>query len=157
MRCLAYAGVVSRKLGDLDALPGQAGELLDMANAMSEFTYQGIAYANQGWLAWQNGDPDQAEQLCHTANEIWKKFGQNVFHGLADWVLLVVAVSQRDLRRVAACLQSLLDPDPSLQPVAEPLAGLLSRALAACQGQDPAAAFALCEQALSQAKASREL
>ncbi len=157
MRCLAYVGIVSRKLGDLEALPGQTQEMQDLARAMNEYTYQGIAYANQGWLAWQNGDPAQAEQLCHMAKEIWKKFGQNVFHGLADWILLAIAVSQQDLRRVEGCLQSLLDPDRSLQPVEEPMAGLLSRARSACLEQDSGAVFALCSQAVEHARTHREL
>jgi tetratricopeptide (TPR) repeat protein len=157
VRCLTYEGIVSRKLGDLESVQDQAQQMLELAIAINEYTYQGIAYANQGWLAWKHGEFAKAEQLCLYANEIWKKFGRNVFHGLADWVLLAIAISQQDLQRVEGSLQALLDADPNLQPIEEPMAGLLSQALSACQGNDPGAVFALCDLALEQAQAHREL
>ena len=71
------------------------------------------------------------------------KSGGNVFHGLADWVLLAIATTQRDLRRAEACARALLDPDPTFQPVSEPMAGLLGQALSACQAGGGRSGFLL--------------
>ena len=158
VRNLAYLNVVSRQLKDINSLREQCSHLFELASVISEFSYQGISLANQGWLAWRDGDLIRAEQLCKSANETWKQSGGNMFPWLADWVLLAIAVSQGDLGRAEYCAQALLEPNPLVQPLVEPVAAQLEEALCACRNrEDPEAAFECFKQALEMVKASGDL
>ena len=157
VRCLAYLSIANRKLGDLESLREQTRRLLEQSAAIDEAIYHGVALANQGWLAWRDGNQTQAEQLCQAAMEIWRKPGGYFLHGLANWVLLAVAVAQHDLHKAEFYAQALLDPNPNYQPVEETIAGLLAQASSACQGQDVQTALGLFEQTLAAAQAASEL
>jgi len=151
VRCLAYLDIVSRKLGDLPALRSQTELLLDLAPAIGEHMYHGVGLANQGWLAWRSGDEPGGERLCQSAIELWNKYpGVYVFNGLANWVLLAIAVSHHALGGIERCAQALLDPD-SL-PVEEPLPRLLTEGLHFCQAGDETRALALFDQAIKKAQ-----
>jgi len=157
LRALAYLCIANRILNNLSAVREQTQELLEMAPAINEPTYYGIGQANLGWLAWRDGDAVKASQLCNAAIETWRQFGQEVFHGLAYWVLLAVAVSRSDLRQAEGYARFLLDPDPNYQPVEEPIAVLLGQALNACRAQDTHTAFTFFNQALEKARDAGEL
>ena len=157
VRSLAYLIVVSRQIGDRKSLREQALQLFELASAIGEFAYQGISLANQGWLAWRDGDLACAEQLCNSADEIWNQSGGEVFHWLADWVMLAIAVSRHDMTRAENRALTLLDPNPLFQPINEPIAVRLDEALRACHARDAGAAFQLFNQALEMVKASGDL
>ncbi|MGE5222484.1 MAG: hypothetical protein ACM3PY_08610, partial [Omnitrophica WOR_2 bacterium] len=99
----------------------------------------------------------EAEKLCTAAYEDWSKFGGDTFHALAGWVLLAIAVSQRDLGQAKSIVLTLLDPNPAFRPIEEPLSDLLSQALSACQKGKAEVAYQYLNQALEQARASGEL
>jgi DNA-binding SARP family transcriptional activator len=158
VRSLAYLSVASRQLKDVPTLREQSSHLYELASAIGEYAYQGISLANQGWLAWRDGDLLRAEQLCNSANETWKQSGGNMFPWLADWVLLAIAVSRGDLDRAEKRAQALLNPNPLIQPAREPIAVRLEEALCACRTQeDPEAAFQCFKQTLEMVKASGDL
>jgi tetratricopeptide (TPR) repeat protein len=157
VRCLNYLGIASRKLGDLDSLREQTQPLLDLTIAMGEHAYHGYGLANQGWLAWRDGDLVNAERLCTSAIAIWNQSGGLGFHWLAEWVLLAIAVSQRDLGQAECHARALLDPAPIYQPVEEVIAARLTEALCACQAQDAETAFQIFNQSLELARASGDL
>lgn len=157
VRCLAYLSVASRQMNDSQSLRQQSSILFELASAIGESAYQGISQANQGWLAWRDGDLASAERLCNSADEIWKQSGGYMFHWLADWVLLVIAVSHRDLDGAKSRALALLDPNLLFQPILEPIAVRLDEALHAYQEQDEDAAFQLFNQALELAKACGDL
>ncbi len=157
MRCLAYQTVVSRKLHDPEQLQKELPPLLESTRAMNEPTYLGIGLANQGWLAWQNGDAIQAVRLCEEARSTWQTFNGSVFHALADWVLLAAAASRQDLQAAAAAARCLLDPNPAFQPLLDALAGLLEQGLKACERGEQAEALACFDLALEAARAANEL
>ncbi len=156
MRSLAYLSIANRKLDDLASLREETKQLLDLSQSFGEYTYHGIGLANQGWLAWRDGNILQAADLCKEANEICNKFGGCVFHGLANWVLLAIAVSQGNLAWAESCAQSLSDPNPSFQPLEKPAADLLSQAITAGKDENGRAAFALFNQAIEVAKANHD-
>jgi tetratricopeptide (TPR) repeat protein len=156
-RSLAYLSVASRKLDDLNAVREQTRDLLDLSTALDEPTYHGIGLANQGWLAWREGNPTLAERLCKNAYEDWNKFGGDVFHGLAGWVLLAVAVSQRDLETAKSHALTLLDPNPAYQPMEEIEGNLLNQALSACQVGQVEAAENFFKLALERAREIADL
>jgi hypothetical protein len=156
-RCLAYLSIASRKLDDLQALRQQVHDLLDLSAALDEPTYHGIGLANQGWLAWREGDAVQAERLCKAAYEEWAKYGGDTFHELAGWVLLGIAVTQRDMERAISAAQILLDPNTAFRPIDERAGDFLSQALSDWQAGQVDSAFRSLNQALERARESRDL
>jgi DNA-binding SARP family transcriptional activator len=157
VRSLTYLSVASRKLYDLPALRAYNQRLLELAPAIGEHAYQGIGLANQGWLAWLEGDDQQAVQGCKSAVDIWAASGGNMFPWLAEWVLLAIAVKRRDLGQAGCWAQDLLDPNTLHQPLEEEVAERLKKGLAACQAGETFAAFRLFEQTLELVKSSGEL
>jgi hypothetical protein len=157
LRCLTYLSVISRRLHEPDKLRNEIPPLLELARTINEYTYIGIGLANQGWLAWQDGDAVQAEQLCKEATTVWKNFSGCVFHSLADWVLLAVALAQEDFSKSEAASRALMDPNPAFQPIAEPMSSQLSQALTACEAGERTTAFELFRRALEAARAVGEV
>jgi DNA-binding SARP family transcriptional activator len=157
LRCLAYLSVVSRKLHEPEKLRNEIPPLLELARAVNEYTYLGIGLANQGWLAWQDGDAVQAEQLCREATTVWMNFSGCVFHALADWVLLAVALAEEDFSKLEAASRALMDPNPTFQPVEEPMSSQLSQALATCEAGEQSTALELFRCALEAAQAVGEI
>jgi DNA-binding SARP family transcriptional activator/tetratricopeptide (TPR) repeat protein len=157
LRCLTYLSVVSRKLHEPERLRHEILPVLELARAINEYTYLGIGLANQGWLAWQDGDEVQAEQLCKEATTVWMNFSECVFRALADWVLLAVALAQEDLSKSEAASRALLDPNPAFKPIEKSMSSLLSQALTACEAGERTTAFALFRRALEAAQSVGEM
>ena len=157
VRSLAYLSVANRKLGELPALRAYNQRLLELAPAIGEHTYHGIGLANQSWLAWLEGDDQQAVRLCKSAVDIWAAKARNMFPWLAYWVLLAIAVNRRDLSQAGLWAQDLLDPDSLFQPLEKEVAKRLKEALKACQEGETPAAFQLFEQTLELVKSSGDL
>jgi tetratricopeptide (TPR) repeat protein len=157
LRCLAYLSVISRKLHEPEKLRNEIPPLLELARAINDYSYLGIGLANQGWLAWQDGDAVQAEQLCKEATEIWMNVPAYAFRALADWVLLAIALAQEDLSKSEAAARALMDPNPTLRTIAEPMSSLLSNALTACEAGDRTTALDLFKSALEAARTAREV
>jgi DNA-binding SARP family transcriptional activator/tetratricopeptide (TPR) repeat protein len=157
LRCLAYLSVISRKLHEPEKLRDEIPPLLELARAINEYTYIGIGLANQGWLAWQDGDAVQAEQLCKEAITVWMNLPGCVFHSLADWVLLAIALAKEDFSNCEAASRALMDPNPAFQPVEEPMSSQLSQGLAACEAGEPTSALELFSCALEAARAVGEV
>jgi hypothetical protein len=157
LRCLAYLSVVSRRLHEPERLRSEIPPLLALARTINEYMYLGIGQANQGWLAWQDGDAVRAEQLCKEATTAWTQIPECPFHALADWVLLAVALAEGDFSRLEAAARMLMDPNPALQPVDEPMSSQLRQALAACEAGERTTAFELFRRALEAARGAGEL
>jgi tetratricopeptide (TPR) repeat protein len=157
LRCLAYLSAISRRLHEPEKLRNEIPPLLELAQAINDYMYLGIGLANQGWLAWQDGNAVQAEQLCKGATTVWAKIPGCVFHALADWVLLAVALAREDLSKSEAASRALMDPNPAFQPISEPMSSQLSQALAACEAGEQTTALALFRQALEAARAAGEV
>ena len=157
LRCLTYLTVVSRKLHEPERLRHEIPPVLELARAINEYTYLGIGLANQGWLAWQDGDAVQAEQLCKEATTVWMNFSECVFRALADWVLLAVALAQEDLSKSEAASRALMDPNPAFKPIEKPMSSLLSQALTACEAGERTTAFELFRRALEAAQSVGEV
>jgi DNA-binding SARP family transcriptional activator len=157
LRSLAYISVVSRKLHQPDRLRNELPPLLELGQVMNEYTYLGIGLANQAWLAWLDGDAAQAKQLCEEAISVWENFSGCVFHALADWVLMDIAVARRDFDGAEAAARALMDPNPTFQAIEEPMYSQLSQALDACETREWTTALELFRRALEAARAAGEL
>jgi hypothetical protein len=137
LRCLVYLNVISRKLHEAEELRKEIPPLLE--------------------LTWQDGDNAQAEQLCQEARKEWGKLSGSVFHALADWVMLAIAVAREDFSQSEAAARALMDPNPTFQPIAEPMSSQLSQALIACEAGNRSTALELFRRALEAAKAVGEV
>jgi DNA-binding SARP family transcriptional activator/predicted ATPase len=157
VRCLAYLNIANRQVGDANLVREQSRQLLELASTIGEQAYQGISYANQGWLAWRANDLDQAETLCQAAVDIWQRMGGFMFTWLADWVLLASAVARNDLLSAEKYARLLLNPSPITQPILEPAARVLEEALLACSAQQSETAVQRFVQALNLVKAAGDL
>jgi DNA-binding SARP family transcriptional activator/tetratricopeptide (TPR) repeat protein len=157
VRSLAYLSVASRQLGDVQSAREESLRLYEQAESIGEYSYQGISLANQGWLAWREGDPDRAEQLCTAAKEIWRNKGWGMFAWLADWVLLAIAVSQRNPALAEERAQTLLHLDPDAQPLLDEVEKNLVAARQACYAGQVEAAFQDFNQVLELVKNSGDL
>jgi DNA-binding SARP family transcriptional activator len=156
-RSLSFLSLASRQLGDITATRQQSAALFALASEMGRKNSLGTSQANLGWLAWRDGDLALAEELCNSANEIWKHSGEVVMRWPADWVLLAIAVSRRDLDRAKDRARALLDSNLQIQPILEPVAEQLEEALRACREKDSESAFQYFNQALELVKACGDL
>jgi DNA-binding SARP family transcriptional activator len=157
LRCLAYLSVISRKLHEPEKLRHEIPPLLELARAINENTYLGFGLANKGWLAWQDGDVIHAEQFCKEAIAIWMNAPGYAFRTSADWVLLAIAHAQEDFSKSEAAARALMDPNPTLQAITEPMSSLLSKALATCEAGDRNTARDLFKSALEAARTAGEV
>ncbi|HSL46437.1 MAG TPA: AAA family ATPase [Anaerolineales bacterium] len=157
LRCLAYLSVISRKLHEPEKLRHEIPPLLELARAINENTYLGFGLANHGWLAWQDGDVILAEQFCREAIAIWMNAPGYAFRALADWVLLAIALAQEDFSKSEAAARALMDPNPTLRIMAEPMSSLLSKALAACDAGDQITSLNFLKSALEAARIAGEV
>ena len=71
--------------------------------------------------------------------------------------MLAIAASRRQAQKAERWVNALLDPNPALQPIAEPMASLLQHGLSAYQAKDEQAAFQFFNQALEAAQTEGDL
>jgi hypothetical protein len=139
-------------LHEPEKLRNEIPPLLELAQSINESMYLGIGLANKGWLAWQDGNASEAEQLCREAVAVWANSSGGVFHSLANWVLLAVALAREDFSSSEAACRALMDPNPAFQSVAEPMSSVLSQALAVCDAGEETTALELFRSALEAAR-----
>jgi DNA-binding SARP family transcriptional activator len=155
-RCLAYATVCNRQLKQIETVRSQTEQLYQLATAIGEHSYVGVAWANRAWLAWLAGDQEQAAQAGQAALDHWLPYPLTYpFHWLAFWPMLALAHSQDRLEDAERCARGMLDPKQ--RSLDEPLPRLLGAARQACQAEDRAQAWSLFDQALQQAQELRYL
>lgn len=156
-RSLTYLSIADRELGNLDSVREETQQMFELCYVLNEYTYQGIGLSNLGWLAFRQGDMEQAERLCNEAKEVWQKLGGTVFYWLADWVLLAIAVARRDFVLAARAAQTFVNPRPTDQPPLKPAANHVRQAISAWQAGDEEGTLAFYNLALDEARAAHEL
>lgn len=157
VRALAYLSIVNRKLDEPEMVRKIDLQLLALSHEIGEYAYHAMGLADEGWLAWRAGDLALAAKYCATALEEWKAIASTIFHGLALWVLLDIAITQGDLAAAIQYAERLLDPDRYDQPLLEPMDSLLTQACLAWQAGDAGSAAQQIRQAIAAAIAAREL
>jgi DNA-binding SARP family transcriptional activator/predicted ATPase len=108
-QALAYLTIAYRMSGNLEMVSQLVQPGLTLAEAAQHQTYQGVAKANLGWLAYHQGDSDQAEQLAEHALSLWGH-GDYPFEWLADFPLAAIAMQRGELERAQECLKAILKP-----------------------------------------------
>ena len=122
-RCFTYLTVLARRCGQVEATRGYAGRSFDVATLAGMPEYQGMARANQAWLAWCVQDWRTVEELGQGALAFWRQAdgvpGATVFAWAVHWPLLAAAVCQGADDRARDHVVALLDP--RLQQMPAPL------------------------------------
>jgi hypothetical protein len=111
--------------------------------------YLAMARANQGWLAWREGDADEAERLCRQAMDPWPEL-PTPFEWAARWVLMATAVARDDLATGIEHARGLLAEGQ--QPPPRPLEAALESAIGAWDAAQPEQARAHLEEAFGPAR-----
>ena len=129
-RCLTYLTMISRRRGQVEETRRYAARSFDVATAASMLEYQGMARANQAWLACCAQDWRAVEELGQAALAFWRQAGgvpgATVFAWAAHWPLLAAAVHREVHDRALDHVTALLDPH--LQRMPDPLIAALERA-----------------------------
>jgi tetratricopeptide (TPR) repeat protein len=73
--------------------------------------YRGVVHANRAWLAYQEGDLDQARRFAQSALDIWTSLeNPYILYFLALFVLFAIAVQEENTDEALACAQAMLAP-----------------------------------------------
>ena len=149
-RCLTYLTVLYRKRGELDIVRRHAAQSLEAAAAAQMVEYRGTAKANLAWIAWREGNLEQAEANGRAALELWQQLpvahSSCSFQWTALWPLVAVAFAQDRVSEACELAQALLEP--SQQHLPDPLAETVEQAVATWQEHSPQAARPHIERAI---------
>jgi DNA-binding SARP family transcriptional activator len=142
--CLTFLPFVFRYRGQT----GLMREMLARAQALGIAQDNSILIGQQAWLAWREGDLEQAERLGRESVE--KKYYRpkryNPFQWVGLWPLIGVALTQG---RIAAAIEAVrMLFDPTLQPPVAPLDTHLEAVLHAWDAGQHEEAHALLQQAV---------
>jgi len=135
MRCLVYETLVHRKLGDVEAVRALDAEI---AGFEETYGYAGLVAANRAWLAWRDGDLDEAQLHGAAALSNWQatsRSGPTVFQWTARFPLLAADVEQQRLDSAVEHARRILDENQ------QPLPAEISGALEDAAGTGSFAAF----------------
>lgn len=149
-RCLAYLTLCFRRQGWKAPVADYARRTLQAARNTKMHDYLGAALASQAWLAWHQGQLDEAARLGRQAQHEWDAYMSHYpFQWQALWPLIGVALAQeRDAEAIDHARRLL---DPGQHALAPTIEAPLASALAAWEGRRPAEARALLEHALETA------
>jgi len=95
---LTYLAMVHRRRNEVERAREVTGRALDSASAADIREYVASAQANQAWLAWRDGNPEETRRLGMAALELWHRLpAAYPFDWSAALPLLAVAVSRGDV------------------------------------------------------------
>jgi DNA-binding SARP family transcriptional activator len=116
-RCLNYLTVLNRRLGDVGETRRYAELTLAAAEAthMAEYVVQ--ARANRAWVAWREGDWEEAERLARCAWDGWDGYMmQRVIAWEPVWPLLAANLRAGRNEEARSLVDVLLDPTRQPMP-----------------------------------------
>ncbi|MGD9049254.1 MAG: hypothetical protein PVF77_14445, partial [Anaerolineae bacterium] len=141
-RCLTYLTVLYRKRGELDIVRRHAAKSLEAATAAQMIEYRGTAKANLAWIAWQEGNLEQAEANGRAALRLWEQLptahSSCSFQWAALWPLVAAALARDRLSEACELARALLEPTQQRLP--GPLEEAVEIAVATSQKRGPGAA-----------------
>ena len=150
-RCLTYLAILYRKqeqVEEVQAITAQSAAAAEEA-AMPE--YLATAKANLSWVAWRDGDYQQAQMNGRTAIELWQTLPTGhascAFQWTALFPLMAITLSENNLDEAIAYVQAVLDP--TQQKLREELTAVLQNAVTAHQQNRPTHATLLLTQAIT--------
>jgi DNA-binding SARP family transcriptional activator/predicted ATPase len=143
VRCLTFLSIILRRQGKVE----EVRVVITRALAMPEARNIAIIKGHRVWLAWRDGNPDDAEAYGRASLEDQQgRQPVNSFQWAGIWPLVGVAFAQEKYTDAINFVRMLLDP--ALQPPPQVLSALLEAALKAWDAGQAAEAHALLQKAL---------
>lgn len=109
-QALAYLAVAYRMEGDVERVNDTARQGLALAEAEHHPAYQGSALANLAWLAYRQGNMDQATSLAEKSLSLWQHGGPGGYaiQWLANLPLAAIAFQRGNWRDAQEQLRAVL-------------------------------------------------
>ena len=149
-RCLTYLTIVYRKREQAEEVRALAAKSEAVAKEAAMPEYVATARANLSWVAWRDGDYQQAREQGYRALKLWQSLPAGhascAFQWTALFPLIATTASEQSLDEVMAHVQAALDP--SQQKLPEELTAILQDALAVYEQAQFAPALDLVRQAV---------
>ena len=143
VRCLTFLSIILRRQGKVE----EVREVILRALAMPEARNIAIIKGHRAWLAWRDGDLDEAEAYGRASLEDQQgRQPVNSFQWAGIWPLVGVALAQEKFTDAINFVRLLLDP--ALQPPPEELSAPLEAALKAWDAGQVEEAPPLLQQAV---------
>jgi len=115
--CLTYLTVLHRQLGDVAKASNYNTQARKCATAAQMSSYESMARANSGWLAWRRGDLVLAKEEALAAWNSWEVNEDNYPMQWATlWVLIAIAMNEEMLHSAVEYARQLFRPDQQLVP-----------------------------------------
>ena len=145
-RALTYLMVAHRRRGDVEAVRETIGPVIARARAASLPEYEAMAVANRAWVAWRNGQEEQAAADALAALDTWRSLPfRYLFDWTALWPLVAMALASGRVGEAVEHARGMLAPPQML--LQEPARTAVENAVGAWDAGEPAAT----EQRLRQA------
>ena len=149
VRCLTFLSIILRRQGKVE----EVRVVITRALAMPEARNIAIIKGHRAWLAWRDGNPDDAEAYGRASlKDQQGRQPVNSFQWAGIWPLVGVAFAQEKYSDAINFVRILLDP--ALQPPPQVLSALLEAALKAWDAGHQEEARTLLQQALPLAEKS---
>lgn len=146
-RALTYLMVADRLRGDVKAVCDALGPVIERARDASLPEYEAMALANRAWVAWRNGDEQQAAADALAALEMWEGLPvRYIFDWMARWPLAAMALASGRVGEAAEHARGMLPPPQMLLP--EPVRTAVENAVGAWDAGEPAATERRLRQAV---------
>jgi hypothetical protein len=143
VRCLTFLSVILRRQGKVE----EVRVVITRALAMPEARNIAIIKGHRAWLAWRDGNPDDAEAYGRASLEDQQgRQPVNSFQWAGIWPLVGVAFAQEKYTDAINFVRMLLDP--ALQPPPQELSAFLEAALKAWDAGQVAEASDLLQNAV---------
>ncbi|NCC34618.1 MAG: hypothetical protein EOM24_21765 [Chloroflexia bacterium] len=153
IRGLVVIGLLARRRGQIEAVQTNALTYLPQAQHYHLQDCVGAGYANLAWAAWRTEDRTRAEEYARHALAAWR--ASTIAYPLqwtALWPLVAVTLATDQVGEAISAARHLLHPLQQRPP--EPLATMLCAAISAYEQDQPDAAHAHMQVALSEAQAA---
>jgi tetratricopeptide (TPR) repeat protein len=148
---LTYLTVTCRKRGQILETERYAVQSLDAATDGQRGTYIAMAQANLAWVAWQERNLRETQELGQSALALWQEWDMAYpFQWAAFYPLIGVALAQDCLSEAISYVRALLDP--TQQHLPEAMTVVLGEAIEAWERDETQATRAYLERVLTLAQ-----
>jgi tetratricopeptide (TPR) repeat protein len=110
-RCLTYLAIVYRARGDVDKVRAYINRSLQAAGSGQVVEYAAVAWANQAWVAWVEGNLQEAEERGRQATDFWEEqLLVYPFQWTARWPLIGVTLARGRIAEAVEHASAMLRP-----------------------------------------------
>jgi DNA-binding SARP family transcriptional activator len=129
-QCLNYLAIIYRRRGQVEEARQYSERTIAVATAAQIPGYATFAQANLAWVAWREGNLDEAYEKGLACNAGWQRFSSEPpFKWLAIWPLIGVALTRDRIAEAIDHARTFFDP--TQQPLPDNLAAPVQEAIKA--------------------------